>query len=173
MIAAGRGRRDREVRVSRDGVTIERGAGGTHRLACEITVLRPLEEVFAFFADAHNLEELTPPWLRFRIETPPPITMEQGALIDYRLRLHGVPVLWTSVIDAWQPPLRFVDRQRRGPYRLWVHEHTFAEDGDGTLVRDRVEWAARGGPLVARLVARDLRKIFDYRRARLTEIFGR
>lgn len=154
-------------------VAVERGTGGTHRLAWEILVPRPLEEVFAFFADAHNLEELTPPWLRFRIETPPPIAMEQGAVIDYRLRLHGVRVRWTSVIDAWEPPVRFVDRQRRGPYRLWVHEHTFAADGDGTLVRDRVDWATRGGPLVARVVARDLRRIFAYRHARLMEILGR
>jgi ligand-binding SRPBCC domain-containing protein len=153
-------------------VTIDRVRGGSYRLSCQLVVPRPLEEVFAFFSDARNLEELTPPWLRFRVVTPPPITMARGALIAYRLRVHGVPVRWTSTIDVWDPPRRFVDRQQRGPYRLWEHEHTFEPAGDGTLVGDRVDFAARGGRVAGWIVARDLRKIFGYRHARLTDIFA-
>ena len=82
-------------------------------------------EAFAFFADAFNLEAITPPWLRFRILTPRPIAMAEGALIDYRLALHGVPCRWHTRIDQWLPGRRFVDRQVSGPFRTWVHTHTF------------------------------------------------
>ena len=134
---------------------------------------RPLEEVFPFFADAGNLEILTPPWLHFKILTSGPIEMKPGALIAYRLRLHGVPIHWQSEITAWDPPYRFVDEQRRGPYRLWTHEHTFAHRDGGTVIKDRIEYAVPGGALVQKhFVAPDLERIFDYRRRRLHEIFG-
>lgn len=138
----------------------------------EISLPRPVEEVFRFFADAANLERLTPPWLAFRILTPQPIAMREGTRIDYRLSLHGLPLRWTSEITAWEPPHRFVDEQRRGPYRKWVHEHRFEESAGGTLVRDRVRYAVPGGYLVDRLlVRRDLHKIFSYRHQRLRELF--
>ena len=89
------------------------------------------DEVFAFFADAHNLEAITPPWLGFRIVTPGPIEMRPGALIEYRLRLHRVPVRWLTRIETWEPGRRFVDVQVRGPYRLWHHTHEFEPDGAG------------------------------------------
>ena len=132
----------------------------------------PRDEVFPFFADAHNLEAITPSWLRFRLLTPAPIEMGPGARIDYTLRLRGVPVRWTSEITVWEPPIRFVDEQRRGPYRRWIHEHTFTEqDGGGTLVTDRVDYAAPGGRVVERLlVDRDLERIWAFRRARLSEL---
>jgi ligand-binding SRPBCC domain-containing protein len=124
-------------------------------------------DVFGFFAEAANLEAITPPWLRFRIVTPQPIAMGVGALIEYRLRLHGIPVAWLTRIEAWEPPWRFVDRQVRGPYALWHHTHEFTPDGDGTLMRDTVRYAIGFGPLgeLARraLVARDLERIFDFR----------
>jgi ligand-binding SRPBCC domain-containing protein len=129
-----------------------------------------VESVFAFFSDAGNLEHLTPPWLRFHLLTLRPIEIEVGTLIDYRLRLRGVPVRWQSEITAWEPPHRFVDEQRRGPYRLWVHEHRFEPQGDGTIVTDAVTYAVSGDEVVNRLLVRpDLDRIFDYRARKLEE----
>ncbi len=134
---------------------------------------REPDEVFPFYADAFNLERLTPDWLRFRVITPPPIVMAAGTEIDYRLRLIGISLSWRSRITAWDPPHRFVDEQIKGPYRLWKHEHTFALSDGGTLVRDRVEYDMLGGWLADRLmVRRDLRRIFAYRQERLAEIFA-
>ena len=140
---------------------------------------RPPEEVFELFADASRLEEITPPWLSFHLVTPGPIEMGVGTLIEYRLRLHGVPIRWLARIDVWEPGRRFVDVQVRGPYRLWRHEHTFERDGRGTLVRDVVRYALPRGPLGAlahfAFVRRDLDRIFDHRHdavARLVEGAG-
>ncbi len=100
--------------------------------------------------------------------------MRPGALIRYRLRIHGLPIHWTTTISAWEPPYRFVDRQLRGPYRLWVHTHTFEEKDGGTLCRDHVEYAHWGGSLMHRwFVAPDLERIFTYRRDKLLELFPR
>jgi ligand-binding SRPBCC domain-containing protein len=141
-------------------------------LSRSAVVGRPLEEVFAFFSDARNLEALTPPWVGFRILTPTPITMEVGRLIDYRIRIRGLPVRWTTEITVWDPPHRFVDEQLRGPYRLWVHEHRFESRGDETVVTDNVRYAVFGGRLVNRLfVRRDVERIFDYRAERLPDLF--
>lgn len=150
------------------------GRGG-FRLETEVLLPRPIDEVFEFFADARNLEALTPPWLRFRIVTPGAIELSIGTTIDYRLRVRGLPVSWRSEITVWDPPRRFVDVQVRGPYRRWVHEHTFRERGADTLARDLVDYAAPGGRLAnGLLVARDLRRIFEYRHrtlaARLAQV---
>ena len=146
-----------------------------YELRTRVRLPRPRPEVFAFFADAANLEAITPPWLHFHIVTPQPIGMRKGALIDYRLRLRGIPLTWKTQITAWDPPHRFVDEQLRGPYRLWVHEHIFEEDGEGTIVEDHVRYSVPFGPLgylADRLVvARDLGAIFGYREARLREVF--
>jgi ligand-binding SRPBCC domain-containing protein len=145
---------------------------GLTTLKMRLFLPRPLEIVFPFFADAGNLEILTPPWLRFEIVTPSPIVMHSGALIDYRLRLHSIPMHWQSEITSWEPPHRFVDEQRRGPYRTWVHEHTFTESIGGCEVRDDVRYAAPGGWLVDRLFVRhDVRQIFKYRTRKLQELF--
>jgi ligand-binding SRPBCC domain-containing protein len=137
---------------------------------------RPIEEVFGFFADAHNLDALTPPWLHFHVVTPDPIVLRPGAIIDYRLRLHGIPITWQSEITVWEAPKRFVDVQRRGPYRQWIHEHRFEPRDGGTWIHDRVEYAVLGGwvePLVHRwLVATDLCRIFAYRAEQLQKRFG-
>jgi ligand-binding SRPBCC domain-containing protein len=144
----------------------------THILHAEMSLPRPLDEVFSFFADARNLERITPPWVMFRLLTPGDIPMRVGALIDYRIRVHGVPLRWQSEITAWEPGRRFVDEQRRGPYRSWIHEHRFSEKDGGTLVEDRVEYAVPGGPIVNKLfVANDVAKIFEYRKRKLEEIF--
>ncbi len=136
-------------------------------------VARSRAEVFAFFADPGNLERLTPPWLSFRILTPRPIAMRAGLRLDYRISLHGLPLRWQSEITAWEPPFRFVDEQRRGPYRLWIHEHRFHERGGGTEIVDQVRYAAPGGRLVEKLfVDRDLARIFDYRRDRIAALLA-
>ena len=88
---------------------------------------RPLKEVFPFFADAGNQERITPPWLRFEVLTDFPVSIQEGTIIDYRLRIHGIAVRWRSEITVWDPPLRFVDMQRRGPCRKWIHEHFFID----------------------------------------------
>jgi ligand-binding SRPBCC domain-containing protein len=147
----------------------------TYTLSTEQWLPRPLEEVFAFFSDAQNLDVLTPPWLHFRILTPAPIPMAQGTLIDYRISWRWLPLRWRTEITAWEPPRRFVDRQVRGPYRLWVHEHTFEERDGGTLMRDRVEYGVPGWPLEslvnAWVVRPDIERIFAYRRAKMAELF--
>jgi ligand-binding SRPBCC domain-containing protein len=130
------------------------------------------EMVFSFFADPSNLEQLTPPWLHFRILNPVR-KVQAGTRIDYRLRLHGIPLRWQSEITVWEPPFRFVDVQTRGPYRAWIHEHTFEARAGGTLMRDTVTYAVIGGSLVRRLfVAPDLKRIFEYRRTQLETLFG-
>lgn len=136
---------------------------------------RPLEAVFPFFADAGNLERITPPELRFRIRTPLPIAMGAGARIDYRLSLFGVPFRWRTEIAAWEPPYRFVDVQLQGPYREWVHTHTFTEERGGTRMDDHVSYAlplGRPGLLALPLVRRQLDRIFAYREATIRELLG-
>lgn len=128
----------------------------------------PIDRVFAFYGDAHNLERITPPWLGFEVTTPHPIEMGAGTLIEYRLRLHRVPVRWRTRIEVWEPPHRFVDVQIKGPYSLWEHTHTFEEDRPGaTVIEDRVRYSMTVGPFGEManrlLVERDLQRIFDYR----------
>jgi ligand-binding SRPBCC domain-containing protein len=139
-----------------------------HVLEREQLVPAPLDEVFAFFAQARNLERITPPWLRFAVVTSGAIEMAAGTEIAYRLQLHRVPVRWTTRIEAWEPGRAFVDRQLRGPYRLWEHRHEFAQRDAGTVVRDRVRYALPLGVLGrlahAAFVRRDLERIFDFRR---------
>ena len=145
----------------------------TYHLESRLWLPQPREKVFAFFADPQNLERLTPPSLRFEIISKDSRITHPGAVLDYRLRIRGIPVRWQSEISVWEPPSRFVDRQTRGPYRLWIHEHTFAEEGGGTWVGDHVEYAVPGGSLVQRwLVAPELERIFGYRRRVLKEIFS-
>lgn len=146
------------------------------RLEREQVVRRPLKDVFAFFARAENLERITPPWLSFRVLTPGPIAMASGTLIDYRLRLHGLPVRWTSRIELWEEDRRFVDQQVDGPYRFWRHLHEFVPVGHSTCVRDRVEYALplgwAGRLLGLPVVRRDLSRIFDYRRGAVARLLG-
>lgn len=129
------------------------------------------EQVFPFFADAHNLEAITPPWLRFTVLTPRPIAMKAGAIIEYRLRWRVVPIRWRTRITVWEPSRRFVDEQIRGPYRLWHHEHIFEPDGRFTLMHDRVHYRAPlafvAHPLI---VTRDVARIFAYRRAAIARL---
>ncbi|MCL7972776.1 MAG: SRPBCC family protein [marine benthic group bacterium] len=141
----------------------------------EMRVEKPRDEVFAFFANAENLGRITPPELNFQILTPLPIQMEEGTLIDYRLRIWGVPVYWQTLISSWDPPHSFVDEQLRGPYREWIHTHRFEEDGSGTLLIDEVRYRIPFGPLgaLARpLVVRQVEKIFDHRNQVTRKLFS-
>jgi ligand-binding SRPBCC domain-containing protein len=130
-------------------------------------------DVFPFFARAENLQAITPPWLDFRIRAAHPLPICRGTLIDYRLRLHGVPLGWRSEITVWEPPHRFCDEQRRGPYRRWAHTHTFEAHEGGTLCRDEVDYLVPGGAWFERwFVRRDVRRIFEYRQRALLAHFG-
>lgn len=137
-----------------------------HRFSLVTTLGLPRERVFPFFAAATNLEEITPPALKFRVVSPLPIEMREGTLITYRLSLHGVPFRWLTKISVWNPPYEFVDEQLEGPYRQWIHRHTFSEQGEGTRMEDVVDYALPFYPLgevAAPLVAAQVRRIFDYR----------
>ena len=141
----------------------------------KVELLLPVkrEEVFPFFADAGNLSVITPDWLSFSVLTPRPIEMREGARIEYRLKLRGIPIGWESEITAWEPPHRFVDEQIRGPYRRWRHEHVFEGRGDQTLVIDQVEYEAPCAWLLERpLVRPDVERIFAFRQRKLLEIFA-
>jgi ligand-binding SRPBCC domain-containing protein len=142
------------------------------RLETRLWVPAPVDRVFAFFADASNLETISPSFLHFRLLTPG-VEMRRGATLDYRLRLRGVPFHWRTEITAWEPESRFRDEQRRGPYRYWRHSHLFRAERDGTIVEDGVDYDVPGGYAVHQLlVGPDLIRIFTYRQERLREIFG-
>jgi ligand-binding SRPBCC domain-containing protein len=147
-----------------------------HVLTRSIVVPRPRDEVFAFFADAGNLERITPPELGFHITTPGKIEMAAGTLIDHDLRLRGFPVKWRTEISVWDPPFEFVDRQLKGPYSEWIHRHRFTEPGPGsTLIEDEVKYRLPFWPLgeLGRfLITRELDHIFDYRQRVVAEILG-
>ena len=131
------------------------------------------EDIFDFFASAENLERLTPPWLNFKIISSLPINMDVGTVIEYEIKLHGIPIRWESEITLWDPPHRFCDIQRKGPYKKWVHEHIFETSDVGTLVKDKVNYEVIGGNLINKLfVKNDLAKIFNYRQATLLTIFN-
>jgi ligand-binding SRPBCC domain-containing protein len=142
------------------------------RLHTETVVAAGLADTFAFFADAWNLQRITPPWLHFRILTPRSVVMRAGTILDYRIRLHGVPIPWRTRIDVWEPGVRFVDRQLRGPYRRWRHEHRFEVTPAGTRVIDDVEYLPPLRWLTSPLVRRDVERIFAFRRQALVGVFG-
>ena len=141
------------------------------------TVNRSRGEVFAFFADAANLERLTPGSMHFHILTPLPIDMRAGAVIDYRISQFGVPLRWRTLIDLFEPEARFVDVQTSGPYSFWRHTHSFEDaPGGGTIITDHVEYALPFGSLGrvvhALFVGRQLRHIFDFRQKTIAGLFG-
>ena len=144
-----------------------------HIIDQSFTIGQSKEDIFEFFASAENLERLTPPWLNFKILSALPIDMDAGTVIEYQIKLHGIPIRWESEITLWDPPHNFCDVQRKGPYRKWVHEHIFETSDVGTLVRDRVNYEVIGGNLINKLfVKKDLDKIFNYRQATLLSIFN-
>ncbi|MEX0600256.1 MAG: SRPBCC family protein [Rhodothermales bacterium] len=146
-----------------------------HLFATETFIRLPRDDVFAFFAAAENLQRITPPELGFEILTPLPIAMDAGSRIDYRLRLFGAAFQWHTLISTWEPPFRFVDEQIRGPYRKWVHTHTFYKEDAGTRVVDEVRyrlplWPV--GEIAYPIIRLQLNRIFRYRRRRMLELLG-
>ena len=136
----------------------------------------PLDDAFAFFSDARNLERITPAWLRFRI-VEAPAELGRGSRLRYRLTLFGVPIRWRTEIVEWRPPRGFVDVQRRGPFLLWEHTHRLRAVEGGTEIFDHVRYRLFLGPLgrlVSRLLVRDwVEGIFDYRAARVPGLLTR
>ena len=148
----------------------------TYIVHFEQQVPRGLTEVFAFFSRAENLEAITPPWLNFKIRAVAPQPVQKGTIISYSLRVHGIPLRWTSEIVEWEPPHRFVDVQLSGPYKLWRHEHRFESRDGGTVISDTVVLALPLGVL-GRLaykikVQSDVQKIFAFREGKIRSIFG-
>ena len=142
-------------------------------LETEIVLERDLEEVFSFFADAFNLEKITPPILNFKVITPPPIQIGVGTHIDYDLKLHGIPIMWRSHIPIWEPPYRFVDEQVMGPYLKWYHQHNFSNENGRTIIRDKVNYRVPGGKIAHQLlVKKNLELIFGFRSDEITRIFS-
>ena len=138
-----------------------------------VIISRTKDELFSFFARAENLNLITPPWLNFQLLTPGPIQMNKGTKLRYRVRLHMIPIRWESEIIVWDPPNEFCDVQKKGPYRKWIHSHTFESHNEGTVMKDRVLYQVFGGRLVNwAFVSKDLTRIFDYRRAKILELFN-
>ncbi|MGI8494181.1 MAG: SRPBCC family protein [Pyrinomonadaceae bacterium] len=145
-----------------------------HTLTGKLTLDLPRETVFDFFADAGNLERITPPELNFHIITPQPIDIKKDAQIDYQLKLRGIPLTWKTIISVWNPPFEFVDRALKSPYKQWIHRHTFTElEKNKTLIEDEVRYRLPLEPLgdlALWFVRRELDYIFDFRQKKVIEI---
>lgn len=139
-------------------------------------IAAPLDDVFAFFSSASNLEKLTPPWLHFKITGQSTPQIQKGTLIDYKLRIHGIPCRWRTLIEEWNPKTCFIDTQLKGPYRIWHHTHSFKEENGGVLMTDTIKYevpfGALGNLIAGNYVSKDIHKIFNYRKEIINQIFA-
>lgn len=146
-----------------------------HIFQTQLLIESDIHSVFDFFQKAENLELITPPWLQFRIVSPPPYDSFAGKLFEYKLKIHGFPVMWKSIISIWEPPYRFVDEQLKGPYKKWVHEHRFESTPYGVLMTDTVNYKLPFGVLgdIVRYikVQKDIQEIFAYRNQIILDYF--
>ena len=140
-------------------------------------IAKPLEMVFDFFSKPENLEHITPSYLKFNLQTPSPVIMKIGQIIDYKIKLKGIPLRWRSQITSYDPPYHFVDEQIRGPYALWQHTHTFKEKNGTTLIEDhilyKIPFGIIGSAANSLFVKKDLTRIFQYRKEKINLIFGK
>lgn len=147
-----------------------------HILIKETIINRPLKEVFDFFSEAENLNKLTPPELYFKIITPSPIIIRQGTIIDYKIKLNGISFHWKTEITVFENQKRFVDTQLKGPYKVWIHEHSFEEREGKTYMKDVVQFLSPGWvlePIINKLfVEKKVKAIFEYRQKILSELFN-
>lgn len=145
----------------------------THTFSTSMTLPLPIEEVFAFFSDAGNLQMITPPELKFNIVTPMPLELKEGAFVEYRLKLAGKGFGWLTKVTEWNPPFSFTDEQLKGPYKLWIHRHTFSSSGDATVIKDTVTYQLPFypfGELVHPVIKLQLRRIFSYRQKQIRKL---
>lgn len=148
-----------------------------HILRRSQTLNQSIDEVFDFFSSAANLEKITPPELNFQITTPQPFEISKGTLIDYKLSLRGIPITWQTLISEWNPPYSFIDESLKGPYKQWIHQHTFiANENGGTDMEDIVRYRLPFEPLgdlAHWFVKRELDYIFNYRKTAVVRLLGR
>ena len=146
-----------------------------HILTKTTVINKPLSEVFEFFSNAENLNKITPPDMQFKILTPLPIIIKKGTLIDYKIKVNGIPFNWQTEITEWEPNKRFIDKQLKGPYRVWIHEHTFEEKDGKTIMNDHVQFLSPGWflePIINKLfIEKKVKGIFAYREKILTNLF--
>jgi ligand-binding SRPBCC domain-containing protein len=147
----------------------------SHYLVTTTIIDKPIGEMFDFFSKAENLNKITPPELSFNILTPLPFEMKKGTLIDYKIKLNGIPMKWKTKISVWEPPFRFIDEQLKGPYVKWIHEHRFESLGNKTRMTDTIEYLSPGWilePVINKLfVENKVKAIFNYRETKLKELF--
>ena len=152
--------------------TIEKH-NGEFKLTCEICIPRPVQEVFEFFANPNNLELITPKLLQFKITDAPKTPLEEGSIIDYKLKIHHIPIRWKTLISKWNPPYSFEDTQLKGPYMQWIHSHDFSEENGVTKMKDVVRYKVFGGSLINKIfVKKDVLKIFEHRTDFLIKYFN-
>lgn len=165
-----------QLNLALESVVGDSYALGYDEFLSQCWIPRPIDEVFDFFASAHNLEAITPPWLNFKILSQSTVKIAQGTLVNYQLRLHGLPIKWRTEISQWNPPSNFMDTQLQGPYQFWQHRHRFLPLNGGTLIEDHVLYrlplSVFGRLVAGSFVKNDVSKIFAYRSQKIFDLLS-